>query len=133
MPRLKTAFLSVALVVTSLGATSFTRSTGDVATSVIAAVDCSQGAVQAALDDADDGDTVRVPAGICAWADGVAWTNKNVRLQGAGIDQTIVDCDECVRITLMNACASPRLRRQARTRAGASAASRFAAPRQAGS
>lgn len=99
MPRLKTAFLSVALVVTSLGATSFTRSTGAVATSVIAAVDCSQGAVQAALDDADDGDTVRVPAGICAWADGVAWTNKNVRLQGAGIDQTIVDCDECVRIT----------------------------------
>lgn len=71
----------------------------DPAAAVIAAADCSQAAVQAALDAAGDGDTVLVPAGACNWPDGVAWTNKNVIVQGAGIDQTIITCVGCVRIT----------------------------------
>ncbi len=69
------------------------------AASVSQPVDCSQAAVQVALDAADDGDIVLIPAGTCDWPAGVDWTNKNVTLQGAGIDQTIITCGECVRIT----------------------------------
>jgi hypothetical protein len=62
----------------------------------VTASDCSQEAVQAAVDDADDGDTVMIPAGTCTWttpaASGpaVVIQDKAVVLRGAGVDQTII-------------------------------------------
>jgi hypothetical protein len=55
------------------------------ATEIVAA-DCSQPAVQAAVDAANDGDTVRVPGGTCTWAAAVAVISKTITLQGAGAD-----------------------------------------------
>jgi hypothetical protein len=56
----------------------------------INATSCSQTAVQTAVNSATDGQTISVPAGNCTWATRVAWTNKNIRIQGAGIDQTVI-------------------------------------------
>lgn len=67
--------------------------------SVITLPNCAQATVQAALDAAEDGDTVRIPAGTCTWAERVTWANVNVTLEGAGIDQTVLLCDECLTIT----------------------------------
>jgi hypothetical protein len=63
---------------------------------IVYAASCSQGDVQAAIDDADDGDTVLVPAGTCAWTSpayqtpAVRISEKGITLRGAGIDQTII-------------------------------------------
>lgn len=59
----------------------------------IAAKTCSRDEVQAAVDQAVDGDTVRIPPGTCAWSSEVAWLNKNIRVLGAGIDQTKLEGD----------------------------------------
>ncbi len=67
----------------------------------INAASCSQADVQAAIDAAKEGDTVHVPAGTCTWStpvtigEVIAWTpptfeSKNLIIQGAGIDQTII-------------------------------------------
>jgi hypothetical protein len=50
----------------------------------ITASSCSQSAVQAAINSANDGDTVTVPAGTCTWSAAVSITNKTITLQGAG-------------------------------------------------
>jgi hypothetical protein len=50
----------------------------------INAASCSQAHVQAAVDSARDGDTVRVPAGDCTWNAEVSITDKTIVLQGAG-------------------------------------------------
>jgi hypothetical protein len=67
---------------------------------VVPAMSCSQQDVQAAIDAAADGDTVRVPEGECTWSStdclsvgnmcASVWLNKSVILQGAGIDLTII-------------------------------------------
>ncbi len=62
---------------------------------------CSREDVQAAIDAANDGDTVKVPAGECTWTAQVKigeiiWTtpatykSKRITLQGAGTDKTII-------------------------------------------
>ena len=57
---------------------------------------CDQGAVQAAVDAASDGDTVEVPAGTGTWVSNprnkpsIKIENKNITLKGAGIGQTII-------------------------------------------
>jgi hypothetical protein len=62
----------------------------------INAASCSQVDVQAAIDSANDGDTVVVPAGSCTWTTpsagqpAVAMNSKKIVLQGAGIDQTLI-------------------------------------------
>jgi hypothetical protein len=48
------------------------------------AADCSQSAVQSAINAAIDGDTVTVPAGTATWSSAVSITNKTITLQGAG-------------------------------------------------
>ena len=55
------------------------------------AASCSQAHVQAAVNAAANGDTVLVPGGTCAWTSRVSWSNKNIHLRGAGIDQTVIE------------------------------------------
>ncbi|MFA5809799.1 MAG: Ig-like domain-containing protein, partial [Thermoleophilia bacterium] len=59
------------------------------ATNTITAVSCSQSAVQTAVNQAQNGYTVKVPAGDCTWADQVSIT-KDISVLGAGIGQTIL-------------------------------------------
>lgn len=68
-----------------------------VSAAIISASSCSYSAVKAALDQAVNGDTVRVPAGTCTWTQSLDFdinitngTNKYLTLQGAGIDQTVI-------------------------------------------
>lgn len=56
----------------------------------INAVSCAQSDVQTAINAASSGDTVQVPAGSCIWSSQVSITNKNIIIQGAGIDTTII-------------------------------------------
>ena len=49
--------------------------------------DCSQSVVNNAINSASDGDIIVCPAGRWTWSD-VNITNKNITLQGAGIDKT---------------------------------------------
>ena len=98
MAQYRTRFAALGLALLTLG-TGVRSGSADDPPSTIAVANCSQAAVQAALDAADEGDTVSIPAGSCLWPDGIAWTNKNIILQGAGIDQTIISCTQCVRIT----------------------------------
>jgi hypothetical protein len=63
----------------------------------ITATSCSASAVQAALNSAVSGDTVRIPAGTCSWATGVSWTAPaNVTVLGAGDLSTIGGGDATV-------------------------------------
>ncbi|GBE19289.1 protein metal binding site [archaeon BMS3Abin17] len=57
---------------------------------IINAASCSQQNVQAAIDSANDGDTVLVPAGNCTWTNAVTISNKGITVQGAGIDKTTI-------------------------------------------
>ncbi len=50
---------------------------------------CSQEDVQAAIDSANDGDTVIVPAGSCVWNKTLVIT-KGLAVRGAGIDKTLI-------------------------------------------
>src|SRR4051812_23347678 len=63
----------------------------------LTATSCSQSAVQAAINAAQAGDTVAIPAGTCAWSNPISWTAPaNVTLMGAGTsatgggDQTVI-------------------------------------------
>jgi hypothetical protein len=57
----------------------------------IEARSCSQGDVQTAIGQAQDGDTVLVPAGHCTWSDTLRLEPMPaIMLQGAGIDQTVI-------------------------------------------
>jgi hypothetical protein len=56
----------------------------------IHAVNCSSSSIQSAINSSSSGDTVSVPPGACTWTAGVVINGKNIVLQGAGIDQTIV-------------------------------------------
>lgn len=73
--------------------------TGRAAT--ITAPSCGQADVQAAVDQAQDGDTVQLPEGECTWSAPVAigtitswqpltYAGKRITFQGAGIDRTII-------------------------------------------
>jgi hypothetical protein len=57
----------------------------------IPAANCSADAVQAAINSANNGDTVTIPAGTCTWTKMVTIPDtKGITLQGAGIDSTIL-------------------------------------------
>lgn len=68
--------------------------TADAAT--ITAASCSQSDVQAAIDSANDGDTVVVPAGTSTWttssenAPAVSIVEKAITVKGAGMDKTVI-------------------------------------------
>jgi len=51
---------------------------------------CSSAHVQTAIDAAADGDTVTVPAGECTWTSQVAIANKQLTINGNGVDSTII-------------------------------------------
>lgn len=68
------------------------------AAATISASACTSSAVQTAVNSAAVGDTVRVPAGNCAWSGPVSWTNKNVQVIGAGKDVTNISCDFCFNV-----------------------------------
>ena len=50
----------------------------------INASNCSQSAVQNAIDSARNGDTVVVPSGTCTWSRSVSITDKSVTVRGSG-------------------------------------------------
>jgi len=54
---------------------------------------CSQTDVQAAITAASDGDIVLIPSGSCVWTAGVKWTDKNISVIGAGMENTIITGD----------------------------------------
>ena len=56
----------------------------------IQAGSCNRDAVASALNSANDGDTVVVPAGTCTWSSTVTIDGKSLTLQGAGADRTII-------------------------------------------
>jgi hypothetical protein len=56
----------------------------------VTAASCSQPHVQAAIDTATDGARVIIPAGTCTWTAGAVLDNKNIHVQGAGIDRTVI-------------------------------------------
>jgi hypothetical protein len=64
---------------------------------IINAVSGSQTDLQAAIDSANDGDTIMVPAGSWTWTTpgtydpAVEVNGKGITLQGAGVDQTIIN------------------------------------------
>lgn len=60
----------------------------DAQAATINASSCSQSAVQAAVNSATAGDTVKVPAGSCTWSNFTL--TKKITLQGAGIDVTVI-------------------------------------------
>jgi hypothetical protein len=60
------------------------------ASGVVAATSCNAADVQSAINRADDGDTVTVPAGKCIWLTTVVMEYKSITLQGAGIDKTVL-------------------------------------------
>jgi hypothetical protein len=51
---------------------------------------CAEIDVQAAVNSANDGDVVNVPAGNCTWASHVLLDNKDIWVRGAGIGQTVI-------------------------------------------
>ena len=57
---------------------------------VIRAGSCSRADVQAAINQAGDGDTVLVPAGSASWTSPVSIAAKAIVLRGAGIGQTVI-------------------------------------------
>jgi len=63
-----------------------------VAGQVVAAASCEHDAVQAAVDQAAEGDIVTVPAGSCTWSASVE-VSQGLYIQGAGSDQTVVTAD----------------------------------------
>ncbi len=81
MNRFKAYFIFVPLALFSLLCQRTNAET-------ITAASCSQEAVQAAVDSAQNGDTVRIPACSDTWTSPVRWTNKNIAVIGAGIDKT---------------------------------------------
>ena len=59
--------------------------TAPVAAATRTAATCNSGDVQTAVNSAQAGDTVVIPAGICSWTTPVSWTAPaNVVLQGSG-------------------------------------------------
>ena len=51
---------------------------------------CSQSVVNNAVSAASDGDTIVCPSGTWSWTSSVTISNKNITLQGGGIDKTII-------------------------------------------
>jgi hypothetical protein len=69
----------------------------DVGAATITAPSCHAADVQAALNQAQAGDTVRIPAGTCRWTTGVTWSAPaNVTLLGAGDLSTLGGGDHTV-------------------------------------
>ncbi len=60
---------------------------------IIRADSCNYQDVQAAVDSANYGDTVLVPAGECEWNEFLT-INKGINIQGAGIDKTIININK---------------------------------------
>jgi hypothetical protein len=57
----------------------------------INATSCSSSAVQSAIDSANTGDTVQIPAGACIWTTTVTIpSSKRITIAGAGMDATVI-------------------------------------------
>jgi len=74
----------------TLPAESVTTFTDTMMAAAHPTVSCDQNAVQTAINNANDGDTIYVDSGSCTWLSGVSWPNKGITIQGAGIDQTTI-------------------------------------------
>jgi hypothetical protein len=61
--------------------------------------------VQAAINSAVNGDTVNIPAGSCTWTSTVSWTNKGIKLIGAGSDPggSVISISTTAIISIVNA------------------------------
>lgn len=61
-------------------------------TNIISAASCSQADVQNAINSAQDGDTIQIPAGSCTWSSAVTVT-KGITLMGSGETSTVITAD----------------------------------------
>jgi uncharacterized Zn-binding protein involved in type VI secretion len=83
-------------LVSSNGSNTSPGSAASAPLDVIPAASCAQTDVQAAIDLAQEGDTVQAPAGNCTWTTveprtpAVEIAGKAITLQGAGIGKTII-------------------------------------------
>ena len=65
---------------------------------IINAKSCSQIDIQFAIDNANEGDIIQVPAGNCIWTSiglgkpAVDVHQKGITIMGEGMDQTIINC-----------------------------------------
>jgi pectate lyase len=63
---------------------------------ILYASSCAQEEIQALIDQAEDGDTIVVPEGVCTWQTSTAnvpavlVSGKSITLQGAGFDKTVI-------------------------------------------
>lgn len=94
----------IILIILTLATTLVIASTVEAAT--ITAASCSSANIQVAINAAVAGDLVSVPAGNCTWTGtgAVQINNKNITLQGAGIDVTTISMSaaEALRIPATN-------------------------------
>lgn len=60
---------------------------------IISTPTCSSTDLQTAVNNAQSGDTIQVPAGTCTWKSPVLVEDKSVRIVGAGIDQSNITVD----------------------------------------
>ena len=77
-----------AIILLSLSILCFVPSPTDGA--IINSASCSQAAVQSAIDAAQNGDTVVIPAGSCTWNSQVS-ISKGITIQGGGENATVLD------------------------------------------
>ncbi len=60
-----------------------------IAGTIRTAASCNQADVKAKYDEAENDDTLAIPAGSCDWASGII-VSKKITIKGAGIDRTIL-------------------------------------------
>jgi len=83
------SFTSTSLLITLTVCGLVSVATRPVAANTLAAASCARAAVAAAVASASDGDTVRIPAGTCAWTTQLDIT-KGIALIGDGTTRTIL-------------------------------------------
>jgi hypothetical protein len=81
---------------------------GCVAGAQIAAASCEHDAVQAAVDQAAEGDIVMVPAGNCTWNASVD-VSKSLLIVGAGQDQTVITAGDADPFSIQGAGGAVRV------------------------
>jgi hypothetical protein len=81
---------ATSFIVCLVGCVVFCLSALPVRAATINAASCSRPDVQAAIDQAQDGDTVEVPAGSATWSTAVTIANKAITLRGAGSELTVI-------------------------------------------
>src|SRR5215831_12800706 len=109
-PRLLLPLLIPVFLILSLRAAHIsTAGAGTKAPKTVKALSCSAADVQHALNQANDGDTVSIPAGTCHWTTGIQYVLVgSLTMTGAG-DQSLGGGDKTIIVDDMNPHGDPPL------------------------